>query len=163
LSKLPTHRRPQYLRQDSQQTLTEGLAEYFAVHQEQLTNRLDSEAAIDFFKAHDTAHVVFGCSVDLTDEAVLKICSMFGTSEGFRVLRGYNLAESKEIYGELSASEIVTTMMRSTLLVPRSIWRCGRMSQRWPWRDHQQFLDLPLDRIRARFGIRVLHATTYQS
>jgi len=149
----------QYLQQDSQQTLDEGLAEYFAANQAELSDRLNSDAARDFFTAHDTAHVVFGCTIALPDEAYVKICSMFGTSEGLRVLRGYALAESKEIYGELTPREMVETAFRSLQLVPKSMWRCLRMHERWPWRDHQQFLDLPLSAIRKRFGIRVLHAT----
>ena len=146
-----------YLRQDSEQTLAEGLAEYIAAHQSELSDRLSSEAARDFFTAHDTAHVVFGCGINLPDEAYVKICSMFGTSEGLGVLRGYALAESKEIYSELTVGEIVQTAFRSLQIVPRSIWQCLRMQERWPWREHQQFLDLPLSAVRRRFGIRVPH------
>jgi len=147
-----------YLQQDSRQTLAEGLAEYFEAHQSELNKRLNSEVAKDFFSAHDTAHVVFGCGINLSDEAVVKICSMFGTSEGLGVLRGYALAESKEIYTELTTEEIVKTALSSLLLVPRSIWRCLRMHERWPWLDHRDYLNLPLHCIRARFGIRVPHA-----
>lgn len=146
-----------YLKQDSERTLAEGLAEYFAAHQTELSDRTSSEAAREFFTAHDTAHVVFGCSISLPDEAYLKICSMFGTSEGLGVLRGYALAESKEIYSEFTPREIVQTAFRSLQIVPRSIWHCLRMHERWPWRDHQQFLNLPLSTIRGRFGIRVPH------
>lgn len=149
---------PRYLQQDSPQTLTEGLAEYASAHREQLTNRLNSEAARKFFDAHDTAHVVFGCGITLTDEAVVKVCSIFGTSEGFAVLRGYAAAESKNIYRELALSDIVATTIQSFALVPRAIWHCQRMRERWPWRDHQQFLDQPLHAIRTQFGIRVLHS-----
>ncbi len=151
-----------YQQQDSQQTLAEGLAEYFAAHEAQLSSRISSEAARDFFTAHDTAHVMFGCDINLADEAYLKICSMFGTSEGMGVLRGYALAESKEIYSELSRGEIVQTAFRSLMLVPRALWRCLRMRERWPWRNHQEFVDEPLHKIRARFGIRVPHTIVSQ-
>jgi len=147
----------EYLQQDSQQTLAEGLVEYFAAHQSGLSDRLNSRTAQDFFTAHDTVHVVFGCGISLPDEAVVKVCSMFGTSEGFAVLRGYALAESKEIYSGLKIAEIVSTVFRSLLLVPRSLWCCLRMRKRWPWHDHQEYMDLPLHKIRGQFGIRVPH------
>lgn len=50
-----------------------------------------SAEAEHFFRCHDTAHVVFRCGSTLDDEAAVKIASIFGTTAGFDVLKGYRL------------------------------------------------------------------------
>ena len=57
--------------------------------------------AREFFLCHDTAHVVFGCSTALVNEAMVKIWSFFGTTRGLRLVREYRLPESQEIYEQL--------------------------------------------------------------
>ena len=90
-----------YQKQNSSQTLAEGLTEYFDAHKAQFTTRIMTKEAITFFERHDAVHVVFGCDISLSDEMIVKISSIFGTTVGWSVLKGYNLAESKEIYREL--------------------------------------------------------------
>ena len=146
-----------FQQQDSQLTLAEGLAEYFATNAPQFNGRHFTSPATEFFRCHDTAHVVFGCDISLADELVVKISSVFGTSAGLGVMRGYALPESKEIYEELTLSLIVVTGIQAIVLVPRTIWRCLRMSKRWPWDDFDNYLDMPLSQLRQELAIRVPH------
>ena len=88
-------------------------------------------------------------------EVVVKISSFFGATGGAEVIRGYRLPESKEIYGELVWRDILKTAAKSFYLVPRTIFRCMRMRERWPWLNFEPHLDTPLVRIRADFGIDV--------
>ena len=86
----------------SSQTLAEGLAEYFAANP--LLKRestLHSPQARQFFLAHDTVHVLYGCGTTMSDEAVVKLASLFGTTGGFQVLRGYVNHETLDIYTKL--------------------------------------------------------------
>jgi len=148
-----------YQYQSSQQTLQEGLAEYFAVHEQFLSRRNLSDAAAEFFRCHDAVHVLHGCDLSLDHEAVVKISSLLGTNGvqgGLSVMRGYRLAESKEIYGELGLSDIVATSLNSLWLAPRTIWRCFRMRKRWPWSEFDGYLEQPLVNIRNEFGILVV-------
>lgn len=144
-----------FQQQDSQLTLAEGLAEYFAANAPRFNGRHFTSPAAEFFRCHDTAHVVFGCDISLADELVVKISSVFGTSAGLGVMRGYALPESKEIYEELTLSLIVATAIQAIVLVPLTIWRCLRMSKRWPWDDFDNYLDMPLSQLRQELGIRV--------
>ena len=147
-----------YELQESAQTLAEGIAEYYAANPGLANVRDMSPDAQRFFRSHDAAHVVFGCSTDLDHEAVVKISSIFGTTAGLGVLRGYRLHESVQIYEKLPLRAMLATFVHSGVLVPRTILRCLRQHARWPWEGFERFLAVPLREIRAEFGIRVAHA-----
>jgi hypothetical protein len=115
-----------------------------------------SARAAEFFRCHDAAHVVFGCSTSLVDEALVKIWSFFGTTAGFSLLRDYRSPESKEIYDRLTWGSIAATAVRSVVLVPRVLLRSRRMHRPWPWSDYAAHLDEPLCELRRAHGIRVV-------
>jgi ubiquinone biosynthesis protein Coq4 len=144
-----------YQSQSSPQTLAEGVAEYYAANPALDSVRGMSPEAQRFFRCHDVAHVVFGCSTELDDEAAVKIASIFGTTAGFGVLRGYRLYESQQIYERLPLRAVLATIARSLVIVSRTIHRCLRQQARWPWDDFESLQNAPLRRIREQFGITV--------
>lgn len=146
----------QYQRLHTTLTLEEGLREYYASRKGLVGGRVVSPAAREFFRCHDAAHVVFGCSTTLLNEAIVKLWSLFGTTAGLSLLRAYRLPESNEVYEQLERREIVHTAMRSLTIVPRVLWRCARMRKRWPWAEFEKYLDVPLVEIRREFGIQPL-------
>jgi hypothetical protein len=146
---------PAYQTQDSLQTLADGIAEYYAAYPGLAQVRAMSPEGQQFFRSHDAAHVAFGCGVTLDQEAVVKLSSIFGTTAGFGVLRGYRLHESTRIYEQLALSEVLATILRAIILVPRTVVRCLRQRARWPWDEFEPYLDRPLREIREEFGIRV--------
>ncbi len=137
-------------------TLEEGLSEYYASRTGLVGGRGISADAREFFRCHDAAHVVFGCSTTLVNEAMVKIWSFFGTTAGLSLLRDYRSPESKEIYEQLEWGPIVGTALRSVSLVPRVLARCLRMHKRWPWSEFDSYLRAELSEIRQEHGIRVL-------
>lgn len=143
--------------QDSPQTLAEAISEYYAANPELAKGRNMSPEARHFFHCHDAAHVIFGCSTALDDEAAVKIASIFGTTAGLRVLKGYHLHESREIYKQISLRAALTSIAHSVVVVPRTLLRCLRQRSRWPWAEFEQYLSVPLRDIRQRFGIVVQH------
>jgi hypothetical protein len=145
-----------YQRRDAELTLQAGLREYYASRDGLVGGRGISPAAREFFRCHDAAHVVFGCSTSLRDEAAVKIWSIFGTTAGLGVLRAYRLPESQEVYEELAGSDIARTAARSLVFVPRVLRRCFRMHERWPWSEFGTYLDVPLREIRREYGIEPL-------
>jgi len=144
-----------YQHANSSLTLAEGLEEYFAANAGHFGARSFTPAASEFFRCHDALHVVLGCDISLVDEMVVKISSLFGTTEGFGVLHGYALPEAKEIYTELSLTVIVVTALRALLVVPQTFWHCLRLTRRWPWDEFDAYLDQPLYETRREFGITV--------
>lgn len=145
-----------YQRAETQATLADGLREYYASCDGLITGRSASPAAREFFRCHDAAHVVFGCSTTLLNEAIVKVWSFFGTTAGLSLLRAYRLPESQEIYETLRWGEIARTAIGSVAVVPAVLWRCSRLRKRWPWSEFDEQLDLPLIEIRQEFGIRLV-------
>jgi len=141
--------------QETSQTLAQGLAEYYSRNPGLVRGAQLSPDAQEFFRCHDAAHVVFGCGTSLPDEAAVKLSSLFGTSAGFSVLRGYRLHESIDIYRRLRLRDILRTIVIAIVVVPRTVFRCLRQTRRWPWADFAVHLDKPLGELRAEHGIRV--------
>lgn len=147
----------EYQKQNSSQTLSQGIEEYLAANHSQLMTRASSSQADEFFRCHDVCHIVFGCGISLNDEMVVKIHSFLGTTEGWAALRGYRLPESKEVYQDIRFLDVILASVSALYLVPRTIWRCSRMRRRWPWNNFDAFLHIPLSQLRAQFNIRVAH------
>jgi len=141
---------------DSKLTLEEGLREYYGCRQGLVSGRGLSEAAQKFFRCHDVAHVVFGCSTTLDNEMIVKLWSFFGTTTGLGLLKDYRAPEAKEIYETMCWSEIPGTAMRSLATVPKVAFRCMKMSKRWPWDDYEPYLKTSLSTIREEFRIAVV-------
>ena len=140
---------------DSPLTLAEGLAEYYArTHGLKRGEALPAKAR-DFFRSHDVVHVVFGCDTSLAQEAVVKLSSLFGSTDAVSVMKGYLLYDSLDIYRRLPMGEVLETIVRAIVIVPRTLARCLRQTRRWPWAGFEPYLDQPLSQIRSDFGIRV--------
>ena len=141
---------------DSKLTLDQGLGEYYASRDDLVGGRGISDAAREFFRCHDVAHVVFGCNTTLTNEAMVKMWSFCGTTAGFGLLRDYRSPESKEIYETIELGPIVRTTLRSIVVIPRVLARCRRMHKRWPWSDFDAYRQVELSELRREYGIEVL-------
>lgn len=143
----------------STQTLAEGLAEYFAANP--LLKRessVHSPEARQFFRSHDVVHVLYGCGTTMPDEAVVKLASLIGTTGGLQVLRGYTNHETLDIYTKLPLGNTLLALALSPYLIVRTLWRCTRQHERWPWLEHTSYLHTPLRELRSQFGIKVAHA-----
>ena len=148
-----------YQAQTSQQTLAKGLEEYYAINPHLKRGTQLSSQAREFFRAHDTVHVLCGCDTSMTHEAVVKVSSLFGTTGGMAVIRGYVLQESIDIYRKLPWGDTLKAVVIAPCLITRTLWCCAHQRERWPWADHESFMDMPLCEIRSRFGIKVVLAT----
>lgn len=141
---------------DCEMTLEEGLGEFYDSRDDLVLGRGASDSARKLFRCHDVAHVVFGCSTTLTNEAMVKIWSFFGTTAGLSLIRDYRSPESQEIYEEIEWRDVLGTALRSTVNVPLVLVRCLRMQKRWPWSDFERYRGVRLAEIRREFGIRIL-------
>jgi hypothetical protein len=142
----------------STQTLAEALAEYYAVNPDLKRGGSLSPEAQQFFRCHDAVHVLYGCGTSMPDEAIVKLASLFGTTGGLSVLQGYRLHESLDIYRQLPLRSTLVALLIAPYLIARTIWRCFRQRDAWPWSLHDQYMNSPLDKLRIRFGIKVAHA-----
>lgn len=142
---------------ESRQPLAEGLAEYYAANPHLTRGASLSPEAGEFFRCHDTVHVLYGCGTTMPDEAVVKLASIFGTTGGLSVLKGYALHESVDIYRKLPLGSTARAVVAAPYLVTRTIWRCTRQPAKWPWSEHERYMRIPLRELRSEFGIEVAH------
>ena len=134
--------------QHSTQTLAQGLEEYFAANPS--LKRQDSLLSTDakqFFRSHDIVHVLFGCGTTMPDEAIVKLSSLFGTTGGTQVLRGYTNNETLDIYTKMPLASTAWALVMSPYLIVRTLWRCARQTERWPWVQNQQYMATPLSEL----------------
>ena len=151
-------RAPQYLSPESTLTLAAGLEEYYGSRHDLAVGRGLSPAAREFFRCHDAAHVVFGCDTTLPSEGCIKMWSFFGTDAGFgKLLAGYKLAESKEIYDKLTLRQMINAGLVSLAMVPRVILRSWRMHRKSPWAEFDSLRERTLKDLRSEFGIEVIY------
>ena len=141
----------------STQTLAEALSEYYAANPGLMRGSSLSPEAQEFFRCHDAVHVLYGCGTSMPDEAIVKLASLFGTTGGLSVLRGYRLHESLDIYRKLPPRSTLVALLIAPYLVVRTMWRCLRQPDSWPWSQHDQDMNSPLAELRAQFGIEVAH------
>jgi len=139
---------------DPSLTLSQGLERYFTANERLLTTREVSEAAAQFFRCHDVAHVVFGCDTTLSGEGTVKLWTIFGTTLGFwRHLRGYSEADAFALFRQYSRRHLASNIGRLFLSVPGTIQRARRMRRRWPWSEYEPYLEWTLREIRSEFDI----------
>jgi hypothetical protein len=107
-------------------------------------------------EAHDVVHILFGLDISDLDEIVAHGWMACGTT--------LTLAEMHEITRDRDHRRFSSGFghgKRGLLILralPRLIGahlRARRMTKRWPWHSHIEFLDRPLDDIRREFGIKL--------
>ncbi len=146
---------PRYLDPTSTQTLGEGLAEYYAVNPGLLDPHGLPPGAAEMFRRHDAGHVVFGCDTSLRGETLIDTWTVVATSAGLRgYLEYFKYPQVNQIFAETGAWAITRATLKCVPDVLRVLLRAWRMPARWPWERFEDFLDTPLDEIRARFAIR---------
>ena len=146
-----------YQEQASAQTLAEALAEYRAANPRLDEARNPLGAAAEFFRCHDTAHVVFGCSTSLAGEALADAWTLFGTTVTVRQFLGFlKIEEHQDIMAKVGWWRALITFLRSVPLFLQVALRGLRMTSKWPWSDFDSYRDDSLAEIRRQFNIRVV-------
>jgi hypothetical protein len=59
--------------------------------------------------------------------------------------------------------DVLRAIGHAVVVVPRTVLRCASQRNRWPWSDHERFLDVSLQAIREQFGITVAHPAPRRS
>lgn len=154
-----TKRRCAYQAQDSQQTLTEGLAEYYAVNGARVSPPpslpLESRA---LFRSHDICHVIFGLDTTLADEGMADVRTLLSCDVGWRRYGRYMTSDpaAKAIFKELGYARAVWA---TVIIIPRmfrAILETWRMSKPWPWLPPDDYFGRTLAELRREHGIRLI-------
>ena len=138
-------------------TLREGLAEYRSSIPGLLQQEDLSPHAQELFARHDIAHVVFGCDTSIRQEAMIDTWTLFGSDVGVRAYLDYlKVDEAIDILRDTGWLRVAYETVASLPDVIRVYRRARKMHKRWPWAEHENYLDMRLVDIREELGIEVL-------
>ena len=145
------------MRQDSRQSLREGLEEYRALNPSLLDPEdLPADAAI-LFRRHDVTHVAFGCDTSLRGETLVDTWTIFGTTAGFSgYLQYFKYPQVNAIFAQVGALRIAVEFVRALPDVVRVAFRAIRLRPKWPWAEYDRLVDTTLDEIRRAYKIRLV-------
>ena len=148
-----------YQRQDSPQTLSDGLHEYYAANVGTVTRPgdLPPESAA-LFLSHDICHVIFGLNTTLDDEALADARTLLSCDVGVHRYASY-LAQDKQAKALFKELGYLKSAWVTLMALPRicgAVREAWRMKKRWPWVPPEPFLNRTLADLRAEFGIRVM-------
>lgn len=141
-------------------TLKKALENFHIEYSSHLSHKKPniSSKAVQFFKSHDIAHVLFGCDISLYGEGAVKLWTIFGTDIGFinhlkeyRHANAYDLAMNRK-FGFWNSVKSLLKLLYST---PFLIYKSQKMKKRWPWANFDQFLEKPIEEVRKEFNILV--------
>jgi ubiquinone biosynthesis protein Coq4 len=147
----------QYVRQESSQTLHDGLTEYYMRNDGLLDPAGMTPEVAALFRQHDAAHVVFGCDTTIRGETLVDTATIFASSLGLRGYLAYlRLPQVNQIFSQTGYGRIAVELLRCLPDLVRVIMRSRRLFRKWPWREYEPFLDRPLRDLREEFNIRVV-------
>lgn len=144
---------------DCSATLRSGLAEYRSANfGEGFFEESDlPPASAELFHNHDIVHVVFGLSTQLRHEVLADSWTFFGVDIHWRdyanYLRQPEAQKALEQVGWLRALWIAVLTIPA---VVRAYRHSRKMTKRWPWAEHDAYLDVPLVELRREFGIQII-------
>jgi hypothetical protein len=106
---------------------------------------------------HDVIHVLFGLDTSLRQEAMVDLWTLFGTTARLSELLAYlRLPEEQQILAEIGAWRIAVTTLKAIPDAFRIAGAARRLRRKWPWREHENLLDRPLNEVREGFGVTLM-------
>lgn len=141
----------------TEETLQQGLKLFQQKNTQYFSEQEYSDSGKKFIKAHDVAHVVFGCDTTIYGEGIVKLWTTFGTDQSFKeITAGYKDVNAYELSRGYSFSHVTQNILRLIKAVPKTILRARKMSKPWSFYNYQTYLDTPISAIRQEFNIDVL-------
>lgn len=152
-------RRCRYQNQDSNMTLAEALAEYYAANTGRVLRPSDlSKESAELFQSHDMCHVIFGLDTTLADEAIADTRTLLSCDVGVRKYARYMTAnpEAKAIFKEIGYLKCIWSVVLAVPRILRATWEAWKMPRSWPWTPPPAFQKRTLSDLRQEFGIIVI-------
>ena len=151
--------RMNYQRQDSAQTLAEGLEEYYAANAGRVMRPGDLPPdSVALFRSHDMCHVIFGLDTTLADEALADTRTLFSCDVGVRRYAAYLVRDqqAQSLFEEIGYLKSAWATVLAIPRICRAAIAAWRMKKRWPWVPPDSFQSRTLADLRREFGIRVI-------
>jgi len=149
---------PRYRQQDSDQTLEEGLAEYYAANAGRVSRpETLPPASAALFRSHDICHVIFGLDTSLADETMADTRTLLSCDVGVRRYAAYLRQDptAKALFAELGLWRAIGATLGCTPRIVRAAAAALAMKRRWPWEPPDAYGARTLADLRREYGITV--------
>jgi hypothetical protein len=154
-----SHEHLRYQQQESEQTLAEGLEEYYAANAGKVVRPLDlPPESFGLFRSHDMCHVIFGLDTTLGDEALADMRTLLSCDVGLRRYGAYLTRDkqAKALFKELGYLKSAWVTILSLPRIGRAVIESWRTRKRWPWVPPDSYQERSLGDLRREFCIRVI-------
>jgi len=152
----------EFQKQDSLQTLEEGLEEFYSINpafKELL--EIDSPNT-KVFKQHDYTHVLFGMGTSMMEESLLDTYVIWGTKFNWgSIIDFYRDPDYsqfiKSLIGKYGGYWSIFKIYMKLMPIKFKIFRlCKKMTKRWNYHTPENYLNKTLKDIRQEFNIKLL-------
>ena len=149
-----------FQKQDSEQTLREGLEEFYSINT-QFKNLVEKNSPnAKVFKEHDFTHVLFGLGTSIEEESLLDTYVIWGMKFNWGVIIDfYKDPEYKEVIGDIVTKYggywgIFKIYMSLIPLKLKVFLRCLKMKKKWNYHDiSEDILNTSLKELRKEYNI----------
>ena len=153
----------EYLKQNCELTLAEGLEEYYSYNNPQIKN-----FSVKYGKLlvdHDITHVIFGLGTSVKEESLLDTWSIRGTDMTWKQIYEYatnqELKElTKVIINEIGGWHKVVFIVIKCIPMKLKIHfnRIPKMKKKWPFSNvTSEMMETPISDLRHEYGIEVIN------
>ena len=149
--------------QKSEQTLKEGLVEFYSINPQfkTLVEKNNSNARV--FKEHDYTHVLFGLGTSIEEESLLDTYVIWGMKFNWGVIIDfYKDPEYKEVIGDIVSKYggywgIFKIYLSLIPLKFKVFLRCLKMKRKWNYHEvTEDMLNTSLKDLRGEYNIIVM-------
>ena len=152
-----------FQQQNSEQTLREGLEEFYSINTQfrDLVEKNNPNANI--FKEHDYTHVLFGLGTSIEEESLLDTYVIWGMKYSWsKIINFYKDPEYKEVIGDIVKKHggywgIFKIYMSLMPLKLRVFLRCMKMKKKWNYHEiSDEMLDSKICDLRKEYNIELI-------
>ena len=146
--------------QNSQQTLQQGLDEFYSINPK-FKELSEPDGKKGLFFQHDITHVVFGLNTKLEEEHLLDSWALWGCTIKWKTMYEYikhpAIKEiTREIYKDLGTWGIVKKIIAMIPLKLLVVFRALRMKKKWNYHEiTEEQLNSKISDIRKEYNINV--------
>ena len=152
-----------FQQQNSEQTLREGLEEFYSINTQFRDLAEKNNPNANIFKEHDYSHVLFGLGTSIEEESLLDTYVIWGMKFNWRkIINFYKDPEYKEVIGDIVKKHggywgIFKIYMSLMPIKFRVFLRCLKMKKKWNYHDiSDQMLDSKLCDLRKEYNIELI-------
>ena len=148
-----------YLKQNSELTLFEGVQELRTFEANQNNDRV--EVSTQEFKeklhSHDIIHSLFGCSTDIEGEIKVHLWMLFGTTtKASEIKEALGSTDHKETLKEIGHFKLIRRWMYALPIAFKVFFRSKKMKKKYDIENFRNDLDDKLKDLRNEYKINVI-------